>query len=78
MSMEETDDYINKHIGRKIVVIGPVPERMRIPLVLTAIMNMKGYAGHYGLERYEMFDALNMGSQVLNEEVYCQSHRAES
>jgi beta-lysine 5,6-aminomutase beta subunit len=31
-------------------------------------MNMKGYAGHYGLERYEMFEALNMGSQVLNED----------
>ena len=31
-------------------------------------MNMKGFAGHYGLERYEMFEALNMGSQVTNEE----------
>jgi beta-lysine 5,6-aminomutase beta subunit len=31
-------------------------------------MNMKGYAGHYGIERYEMFEALNMGSQVTNEE----------
>ena len=29
---------------------------------------MKGYAGHYGLERYEMFETLNMGSQVPNEE----------
>ena len=31
-------------------------------------MNMKGYAGHFGLERYEMIEALNMGAQVLNEE----------
>jgi beta-lysine 5,6-aminomutase beta subunit len=31
-------------------------------------MNMKGYAGHYGIERYKMFEALNMGSQVPNEE----------
>ena len=30
-------------------------------------MNMKGYAGHYGLERYEMIDAYNLGSQVENE-----------
>jgi len=29
---------------------------------------MKGFAGHYGLERYEMIDAYNLGSQVLNEE----------
>ncbi|HNW35390.1 MAG TPA: cobalamin-dependent protein, partial [Candidatus Ozemobacteraceae bacterium] len=32
------------------------------------IMNMKGYAGHYGLERYEMIEAYNLGSQVTNEE----------
>ena len=31
-------------------------------------MNMKGYAGHFGLERYEMIDAYNLGSQVPNEE----------
>lgn len=31
-------------------------------------MNMKGYAGHYGLERYDMIDAYNLGSQVTNQE----------
>ena len=31
-------------------------------------MNMKGFAGHYGLERYPMIEALNLGSQVENEE----------
>jgi beta-lysine 5,6-aminomutase beta subunit len=31
-------------------------------------MNMKGYAGHYGLERYEMIEAYNLGSQVNNED----------
>ena len=35
---------------------------------IDAIMNMKGFAGHYGLERYDMVEALNMGSQVPNEE----------
>ena len=35
---------------------------------IDAIMNMKGYAGHYGLERYEMIEAYNLGSQVANEE----------
>src|SRR4030042_646304 len=29
-------------------------------------MNMKGYAGDYGLERYPMFDARNLGAQVEN------------
>ena len=31
-------------------------------------MNMKGYAGHYGLERYKGVEAYNLGSQVTNEE----------
>ena len=35
---------------------------------IDAIMNMKGYAGHYGLERYDMIEAYNLGSQVPNEE----------
>ncbi|HSN94159.1 MAG TPA: cobalamin-dependent protein, partial [Anaerolineaceae bacterium] len=35
---------------------------------IDAIMNMKGFAGHYGLERYRMIEALNMGSQVNNED----------
>ena len=36
---------------------------------IDAIMNMKGFAGHFGLERYEMFETINMGSQVSNEEL---------
>ncbi|MBI6546247.1 MAG: cobalamin B12-binding domain-containing protein, partial [Cyanobacteria bacterium NC_groundwater_1444_Ag_S-0.65um_54_12] len=31
---------------------------------IDAIMNMKGYAGHYGLERYRMLQAINLGAQV--------------
>jgi beta-lysine 5,6-aminomutase beta subunit len=33
---------------------------------IDAIMNMKGYAGDYGLERYTAFDARNLGAQVEN------------
>ncbi|MGM9805681.1 MAG: B12-binding domain-containing protein [Candidatus Aphodosoma sp.] len=68
MSMEACDDYIREHIGRKIVVLGASTGTDAHTVGIDAIMNMKGYAGHYGIERYEMFDALNMGSQVLNED----------
>jgi beta-lysine 5,6-aminomutase beta subunit len=68
MSMDETDDYIRTHIGRKIVVLGASTGTDAHTVGIDAIMNMKGYAGHYGLERYEMFETLNMGSQVPNEE----------
>jgi beta-lysine 5,6-aminomutase beta subunit len=32
-------------------------------------MNMKGFDGNYGLERYKGIEAINMGSQVPNEEL---------
>ena len=68
MDMHETDEYIREHIGRKIVAIGASTGTDAHTVGIDAIMNMKGYAGHYGIERYEMFEALNMGSQVPNEE----------
>lgn len=68
MSMEECDEYIRENLGRKIKVIGASTGTDAHTVGIDAIMNMKGYAGHYGIERYEMFDALNMGSQVLNED----------
>jgi len=66
--MKETDTFIKENIGRKIVVIGDSTGTDAHTVGIDAIMNMKGYAGHYGIERYEMFEALNMGSQVTNED----------
>ncbi|MDO5016376.1 MAG: OAM dimerization domain-containing protein [Eubacteriales bacterium] len=68
MSMEETNDFIREHFGRKLVVLGASTGTDAHTVGIDAIMNMKGYAGHYGLERYDMLEALNMGSQVENEE----------
>ncbi len=68
MDMHETDNFIKSRIGRKIVVIGASTGTDAHTVGIDAIMNMKGYAGHYGLERYEMFEAINMGSQVPNED----------
>ncbi|MBR4536937.1 MAG: cobalamin-dependent protein [Bacteroidales bacterium] len=68
MGMKETDEYIREHVGRKIVAIGASTGTDAHTVGIDAIMNMKGYAGHYGLERYDMFETLNMGSQVPNED----------
>ena len=68
MDMHECDEFIKEHIGRKIVVVGASTGTDAHTVGIDAIMNMKGYAGHYGIERYEMFEALNMGSQVSNED----------
>ena len=68
MDMHETDEYIKNNIGRKLVVVGASTGTDAHTVGIDAIMNMKGYAGHYGLERYDMIDAYNLGSQVPNEE----------
>ena len=68
MDMEEVSDFIRKNIGRKLVVIGASTGTDAHTVGIDAIMNMKGFAGHYGLERYEMIEAHNLGSQVLNED----------
>lgn len=68
MDMHETDKFIRENGGRKIVVVGASTGTDAHTVGIDAIMNMKGYAGHYGLERYEMIEAYNLGSQVPNEE----------
>lgn len=66
--MHQTDEYVKENIGRKLVVVGASTGTDAHTVGIDAIMNMKGYAGHYGLERYEGFEAYNLGSQVPNDE----------
>ena len=68
MTMEEINNYISVQFNRKLVVIGATTGTDAHTVGIDAIMNMKGFAGHYGLERFEMIDAFNLGSQVTNEE----------
>ena len=68
MSMEDTDEYIKENIKRKVVVVGASTGTDAHTVGIDAIMNMKGFAGHYGLERYGMLETYNLGSQVPNEE----------
>ena len=66
--MHETDEFIRENIGRPLTVVGASPGTDAHTVGIVAIMNMKGFAGHFGLERYDMIEALNLGSQVPNEE----------
>lgn len=68
MDMHEINTYIKTNIKRKMVVIGASTGSDAHTVGIDAIMNMKGFAGHYGLERYEMLEAYNLGSQVENED----------
>jgi len=68
MGMDEINDFIKEYIGRKIVVVGASTGTDAHTVGIDAIINRKGLAGHYGLERYDMIEAYNLGSQVPNEE----------
>lgn len=66
---EELDEVIRTRIGRKLIVLGACTGYDAHTVGIDAIMNMKGFAGDYGLERYQWLDARNLGAQVLNEEL---------
>lgn len=68
MSMEEVNNYVKENIKRKVVIVGASTGTDAHTVGIDAIINMKGFAGHYGLERYEMIEAYNLGSQVPNED----------
>ena len=67
MSFEEVNDFISREIGRPIVVVGACTGFDAHTVGIDAIMNMKGYNHHFGLERYPMVEAHNLGAQVPNE-----------
>jgi beta-lysine 5,6-aminomutase beta subunit len=64
MQMDEVNRFVQEHIQRKVVVVGACIGTDAHTMGLDAIMDMKGYHGHYGLERYSEFVTFNMGSQV--------------
>jgi beta-lysine 5,6-aminomutase beta subunit len=63
------EDYIKENIKRDIVILGACTGSDAHTVGIDAIMNMKGFDGNYGLERYKGIEAINLGSQVLNEEL---------
>jgi len=67
LSMEEIEQLIETKLHRDVVFLGASTGTDAHTVGIDAIMNMKGFAGHYGLERYKHVHALNMGSQVPNE-----------
>ena len=64
LSMEEVDALLRERLGRKVRVVGACIGTDAHTVGIDAILNMKGYKGDYGLERYAMFDVLNLGAQV--------------
>ena len=68
MSMEEIDTYVHERLGRKIRIAGACIGTDAHTVGIDAILNMKGYKGDYGLERYHSFETFNLGSQIAVED----------
>ncbi len=66
---EKIDEVIEEKIGRELVMIGACIGDDAHTVGIDAIMNMKGFSGHYGLERFRMIRAVNLGSQVPPEKL---------
>jgi beta-lysine 5,6-aminomutase beta subunit len=64
LDKERADELIARTLGRKMVVIGACIETDAHTVGIDAIMNMKGYNGHKGLESYHAIRAINLGAQV--------------
>ncbi len=60
----QINDLIKEKINRKIVVVGATIGDDAHTVGIDAIMNMKGFNGDYGLERYPEIDAINLGAQI--------------
>jgi beta-lysine 5,6-aminomutase beta subunit len=69
MDYHAVNAFIREQVGRKIGIVGAAIESDAHTVGIDAILNMKGVAGNYGLERYPEIDVLNMGSQVPCEQL---------
>ena len=61
--------YIKEHLGRKLSIVGAAIESDAHTVGIDAILNMKGFAGNYGFERYPEMEVVNMGSQIPCEQL---------
>ena len=66
---QEIDSLILTYIKRPIRIVGACTGFDAHTVGLDAILNMKGFDGDIGLERYKGFDVTNMGSQVPTQEL---------
>jgi beta-lysine 5,6-aminomutase beta subunit len=69
LGFDDLNHLIETQLARRIVVLGACTGTDTHTVGIDAILNMKGFAGDYGLERYPGFAAYNLGSQVPNDEL---------
>lgn len=76
--MNQVNQIIHEKLGRKVTVVGACTGTDAHTVGLDAILNMKGFHGDYGLERYSEFNVVNMGSQVPNEALVAKAQEVQA
>jgi beta-lysine 5,6-aminomutase beta subunit len=66
MNEDEIEAFSSEHIGRPIVIVGAATGTDTHSVGIDAMLNLKGFHGHHGLEGYKAFQTHNLGSQVPN------------
>lgn len=67
MEKDEIVGLIEEKVKRPLVLVGACIETDAHTVGIDAIMNMKGFNGHKGLESYHGIKAINLGAQVDSE-----------
>ncbi len=65
----QINSLIKTKLNRPMVVVGATIGSDAHTVGIDAIMNMKGYNGNYGLERYPEVEAYNLGAQIPAQEL---------
>ncbi|HWX44295.1 MAG TPA: OAM dimerization domain-containing protein [Solirubrobacteraceae bacterium] len=66
LAEDEIEAFAAEHIGRPVVVVGACTGSDTHSVGIDAMLDLKGFHGHRGLEGYRAFEAHNLGSQVAN------------
>jgi beta-lysine 5,6-aminomutase beta subunit len=66
MGEDEIETFAAERIGRPVVVVGAATGTDTHSVGIDAMLNLKGFHGHHGLEGYKAFQTHNLGSQVPN------------
>lgn len=74
----ECGKWIEENVGRDIVVVGASIESDAHTVGIDAIIQMKGFHGHFGLERFKNVVAYNMGSQVPCEQLLAKAREVNA
>ncbi len=62
-------DFVENTLKKEVKIVGACIESDAHTVGIDAILNMKGYDGHKGLESYHGLDVYNMGAQVACEDL---------